>query len=92
MISILKYFSNDISVSKFKLIREQKLIVFLLADQEFWRCHEDQLYHYEDGSWNKTNLLSFEDHTLLVALAGIFIEMSDKKDLIFKWEGVSEKL
>ena len=92
VLSLVKYFTCDANISGFILIKEQKLIIFLISIQEHWRAHDDQIFKYEDGSWNRKDMLSYDQHDLLIAAAGVFIELSEDANLPCRWEEVSNKL
>ena len=62
VISLLKYLTCDANFSAYKLVKEQKLTVFLISIAEHWRAHDDQLYKYEDGSWNRKDKLHYDQH------------------------------
>ena len=64
----------------------------MICNQEHWRAHDDQLFKYEGGSWDRRDILSYDQQDLMIATEGVFITLAEDTNLAWKWENVSEKL
>ena len=74
------------------MLKDDKLMIFILTSMEMWRCHDGRLYKYQTGSWDPANQLEFENQEILSATDGIFVTLADDKSLPWRWDEVKEKL
>ena len=66
----------------------QKLTMCLLLEGDQWRAHQRQVFHYEDGAWIMVSSLAVRGWDLLLALEGLFVQLStslDDQELQVSW-------
>ena len=69
-------------MSNYQMSNKQKLALT-------WRAHQKQIFHYEDGAWVMVEGLRVKAWHILLALEGLFIQVSnDTADIEWTWTKV----
>ena len=70
---------------------KQKLMLAMLIDGQNWRAHCRQAFRYDDGAWVRSETLSIDAWDLLMALEGLFVQVSvdlatEDRETQWSWE------
>ncbi|CAE7706700.1 unnamed protein product [Symbiodinium sp. CCMP2592] len=75
LVSIANYIC-DMDAANYCMSNKQKLMLAMLIDGHNWRAHCRQAFRYEDGAWVRCENLSIDAWDLLMALEGLFVQVS----------------
>ena len=85
----LRYLAREATISGYRLRKERKLALLLIADGGNWRAHNLQTFCYPNGCWAKVDCLSVSCSRFLAALEGLFISLADSKAQ-WEWDCVAD--
>ena len=73
--TLVKYIC-DMDAANYVMSNKHKLMLAMLIDGENWRAHCRQAFHYDDGAWTRAAGLHLEAWQTLLALEGLFVQLS----------------
>ncbi|CAE7726165.1 unnamed protein product [Symbiodinium sp. CCMP2592] len=75
LVAMAKYVC-DMDAANYMMSNKQKLMLAMLIDGDSWRAHCRQAFHYKDGAWVRADSLYLDAWEILMALEGLFVQMS----------------
>ena len=72
----IAYYVCDMDAANYCMSNKQKLMLAMLIDGQNWRAHCRQAFRYDDGAWVRSETLSIDAWDLLMALEGLFVQVS----------------